>query len=427
MTARVVEGGGARGGAPRAVLAYLHVFAELPPNARLLLVGNLCVNIGLGVFAVLFNLYLVALGHSLGYVGLVAAATTVGQAAIALLVGLALRRVGERGVLMAGAAGMALTATLLALVTNDGLLVVASVLFGAAFSTATIPALPYMMRYATEGQRTHLFSAYFASSTMGAMLGSLLSGAVPALVVAILHTNPRVIVPGDRAGLVVGVLAMAAGVAWFRAMRAVDAPIDHGERPARPVDAERDERRTRRDVLVMLLATTLIALTMGATMPFFNVYFATRLHAGAGTIGAVFAASGLVCAIVAFLAPALGRWGRLRGFNAARILTAPAFLIFWLHPGLGVASAAYVARNALGTVSGALENTYAMEILPARLRGIAAGWRSLAFNGGWSLGSLATGVIVARAGYDAVFVGAALLTLAGSAIYFGYFRIVDSR
>jgi len=171
----------------------------------------------------------------------------------------------------------------------------------------------------------------------------------------------------------------------------------------------------------MLGATTVIALSMGATMPFFNVYFATRLHAGSGTIGAIYAVSGLVCAVVAFLAPVVGRWGRLPGFSAARVLTAPAFLLFWLHPGLSLATVAYIARNALGTVSGALENTYAMEILPARLRGITSGWRALAFNGGWSLGSLAAGVIVARLGYDAVFAGAAALTLAGSAVYYGYF------
>ncbi len=421
MTVRVAEDGRARAGALRAVLSYLRVFIGLHPNARRLLLGNLCINVGVGVFAVLFNLYLVALGHTVGYVGLVSAATTVGQAAIALVVGLALRRTGEREVLMVGVAGMAVCAALLALVTNGGFIVVASVLFGAAFSTATIPALPYMMRYATEQQRTHLFSAYFASSTLGTMLGSLLSGAVPALAALMVSRDPHATVLEDRAGLIVGMLTMAAGIIWFRAMRAGERPVDDGERPARPSEEHRDERRTRRDVLVMLLATATIALSMGATMPFFNVYFATRLHAGAGTIGVIFAASGLVCAGVAFIAPAVGRWGRLPGFNAARVLTMPAFLLFWLHPGLGAATLAYIARNALGTVSGALENTYAMEILPARLRGMVSGWRSLAFNGGWSLGSLATGVIVARAGYDAIFVAAAVLTLAGSAVYYGYF------
>jgi len=425
MTAEVAEGGKAPRGPLHAIVAYLRVFAELQPNARRLLLGTLCINVGIGVFGVLFNLYLVALGHTVSYVGLVAAATTVGQAAIALGVGLALRRVGERDILMAGAGAMALFSGLSALVTNEALIVVTAALSGAAFSTATIPALPYMMRHATARQRTHLFSAYFAASTIGSTIGSLLSGAVPAVVAALLHRRPGVDATAleDRVGLIVGALITAVGVVWFRSMRHDVTPATDEDRPspARRAEERRDERRLRRAVLVMLAATATIALSMGATMPFFNVYFAARLHASTGAIGTIFAVSGLVCAIVAFLAPVVGRWGRLRGFSAARVLTIPAFLLFWLHPGLALAAAAYIARNALGTTSGALENTYAMEILPTKLRGMVSGWRALAFNGGWSLGSLAAGVIVARLGYDAIFIGAAILTFAGSAVYYGYF------
>jgi len=427
VTVRVAGDGRAKQGPVRATLAYLHVFVGLHPNARRMLLGNLCINVGLGVFGVLFNLYLVALHHSVGYVGLVAAATTTGQAAIAPLAGLALRRYSERAVLMAGAAIMALASGLSALVTNDVLLVVAAALSGVGFSTATIPALPYMMRYATIRQRTHLFSAYFASATIGTMIGSLLSGAVPTLTAGLIHAHGDTTALYDRVGLLVGVLVTAIGVVWFRSMRDSAPPLDDEDYPTRTVTQARDEQRTRRAVLVMLLATVIIALSMGATMPFFNVYFATRLHAGTGTIGTIFAVSGLVCAVVAFLAPVFGRWGRLPGFNAARILTAPAFLLFWLHPGLGIATLAYIARNSFGTVSGALENTYSMEILPARLRGIVSGWRSLAYNGGWSVGSLAAGLIVARFGYDAIFLGAAVLTLVGSAVYYGYFAIGDRR
>jgi predicted MFS family arabinose efflux permease len=103
------------------------------------------------------------------------------------------------------------------------------------------------------------------------------------------------------------------------------------------------------------------------------------------------------------------------------MLTAPLFLFFWLHPGLALAAAAYIGRNSLGTVSGALENTFAMEIMPARLRGVVASWRSFAFNAAWSLGSLIAGVVVAALGYDVVFIAGAGLTLVGSALYFARF------
>jgi len=436
VTATTTERGRAdERGVAHAVGAYLRVFVGLRANAWRLLIGNLCLNTGLGVFGVLFNLYLIALGHSFDYIGLVAAATTVGQAAAAPLVGQALRRFDERTVMMAGAGGMAFAYVLSALVTNATLLIVAAGLSGAAFSIAVIPALPYMMSHATARQRTHLFSAYFASNTLGTMVGSLLSGAVPALAGQLLlshahgHGHGRghglalaqETVGEDRAGLLVGAAIAAIGVYAFWLLRPQTPSADSLDRPARPGEEGRDARRIRRDVLVMLAATAVIAVTMGATLPFFNVYFSTRLHTPTGTIGVIYAVSGLICAIAAFLTPIVGRWGRLPGFSATRILTAPAFLVLWLHPTLALAAPAYVARNAIGTISGALENMFAMEVLPARLRGTVASWRSFCYNGAWSVGSLVAGVVVGRYGYDALFVAAAVLTLAGSAFYWGYF------
>lgn len=405
----------------RAVRAYLRVFVSLSPNARRLLLGNLCINVGVGSFGVLFNLYLVALGRSLSFVGLVAAITTVGQAAVAPLVGGALRRYGAREVMIAGTALMALASALSALLTESVLLALAAGLSGAAFSVATIPAAPYMMEHATARQRGHLFSAYFASNTTGGMIGSLLSGAVPALAIALLGSRGHGAVLADRLGLLAGAAATGVGIWLLWGLREEAATAASADRPIPPAEAPAEGEHTRPDVLVMLAATGLIALSMGAILPFFNVYFSARLHAGTAEIGTIYAFSGLICTGAAFLAPVVGRWGRLPGFSAARVLTAPIFLFFWLHPGLSLAAVAYIGRNAMGTISGALENAFAMEIMPARLRGVVASWRSFAFNAAWSLGSLIAGIVVAALGYDVVFIAGAALTLLGSGLYFTRF------
>lgn len=424
--ARGVERAAGRRGVASAARAYVETFAHLKPNARRLLVANVCINVGVGLFGVLFNLYLVAIGYGLAFVGLVAAVNTVGQAAVAPVVGWGLRRFGARAVMTAGAGAMTLGLALSAITANAAILILASALSGAGLAIATIPAAPFMMEHASASERSHLFSAYFASNTVGSMIGSLLSGFVPA-VAALLLAHQRAVVPGDRAGLLVGAAITAAGVwSFWRMGEETPAPDSH-DRPMAPLEERADsESRLRRDVLVMLVATAVIALTMGAIMPFFNVYFAQRLHASTGTIGTIYALSGVVCTVAAFATPALGRWGRLHGFSAARTFTAPVFLLFALHPGVAVAAAAYIGRNSLGTISGALENTFAMEILPARLRGTVASWRAVAFNGGWTLGSLIAGIVVSRFGYDVIFITGGLLTVAGSAVYYARFRAVRS-
>lgn len=411
-----------------AMRAYLATFVALRPNARRLLLGNLCVQTGVGVSGVLFNLYLVALGHGVGFIGLTSAVSTIGQAAIAPVVGWSMHRFGARVVLVTGAVALALSSALSALVSADAALVALVLLSGLGFAAVTIPAGPYMIGHAAERQRTHLFSAYFASNTVGSMFGSLVSSTAPALTLLLLGVHGQSLLAADRVGLLVGAAIMIPSVWLFWRMR-VEAPASEAsvERPTAPLPVEVEETSLRGDVTVMLAATGVIALTMGATVPFFNVYFASRLHASTSTIGAIYALSGLVCAVAAVLAPAAGRYGRVRGFNAARALTAPAFLLFCLHPGLGLAAAAYIGRNTIGTISGTLENVFAMEAVPARLRSLVAGWRALVFNAGWSIGSLVAGTIVAHFGYESVFLLSAVITCAGTAAYFVRFARWDRK
>jgi len=419
----------------RALAAYFKTFATFGRGTRRLLWGTLCVNVGVGVFGVLFNLYVVALGYRLDFIGLVAAMSTVAQAASGPVIGWSLQRFSARTVMMAGSAALAICWALSALVTSGATLAVATVGAGIGYAAATIPASPYMMAQATRRQRSHLFSAYFASATTGGMVGSIVSGVVPALAgvlfVSAAHGGHRsvlaALVMQDRIGMLAGALCTALGVWYLAGMDRAPHPGAEAETPIAPNATntiantvrveETPPERTRRDVLVMLLATGTVAVSMGATLPFFNVYFQSRFHAGAGTISIVFTLSGLVCAVLAFVAPAVGRGSRLRGFTATRLLTAPAYLLLLVHPGLALAAVAYIARNSLGTVSGSLENTFAMEVMPPRLRGLVAGWRSLAFNVGWSVGSLVAGVVVAWLGYEAIFAGSMALIVLGSAAY----------
>ncbi len=436
-----MEAGQARGIAARArarvhaLAAYVQTFATFGRDTRRLLWGTLCMNVGAGVFGVLFNLYLVALGYHLDFIGLVAAMSTVAQAASGPVIGWLLQRAGARTVMMAGSAALAVCWALSALGTSGLALAVATVGAGIGYAAATIPASPYMMEQATRRQRSHLFSAYFAAATIGGMIGSILSGVVPALAGALgvggAHSGhgPELaaLVAQDRLGMLAGAAFTALSVWYLAGMSRAAQPDAETETPIAPnvantianttIVEERPPERSRRDVLVMLVATGTIAVTMGATLPFFNVYFQAGFHAGAGTISVIFTLSGLVCAVMAFVAPAIGRGSRLRGFTATRLLTAPAYLLLLLHPGLALAAAAYIARNALGTMSGSLENTFAMEVMPPRLRGLVAGWRSLAFNVGWSVGSLLAGVVVASLGYNAIFAGSMALIVLGSAAY----------
>jgi MFS family permease len=171
----------------------------------------------------------------------------------------------------------------------------------------------------------------------------------------------------------------------------------------------------------MMTATALTAVSLGVIYPLFNVYFATVHHASPATIGVIFAASSVVCTFAVLLGPIAARRGSLPALVAMRVLSAPVLLLFWVQPGLAVASVAYIVRNILGGLTGVLENAFAMEVVPSRLRAAVASWRAFSFNAAWTGASLVAGVVVARFGFDIIFVISSAFALAGALTWYARF------
>jgi predicted MFS family arabinose efflux permease len=89
---------------------------------------------------------------------------------------------------------------------------------------------------------------------------------------------------------------------------------------------------------------------------------------------------------------------------------------------VALAVVAYLGRNILGTMTGTLENSYSMEVMPPRLRATVASWRTFAFNVAWTGASVVAGVVIAHYGYERVFLSSGLLTAAGVATWYLRFR-----
>jgi MFS family permease len=408
-------------GMVRRIGAYARGFTGMTANARRLLRSSICLWVGVGIFGVLFNLYLIALGYSVAYIGLLSALSTVGQAGVSLVLGPLLRIWPSRKVMTASTVVVTCTMAASAVFTQAILLAVFTLVQGAAFSAAIIPASPFIMEQATPQGRPHLFSAYMASTSLGSMVGSLISGILPPTIGLLAALHGHVVVQ-DRIGLLLGAAVTAAGI-WSLARITSetvepDGPINT-PRFAEPVPVEAAERRG--DVGAMMAATGLIALSLGVVYPLFNVYFATVHHASTESIGILYAVSGLFCTAAAMLGPLAGRLGPLQGLIAFRVQSAPMLLLFWLHPATIIAFGAYIGRNILGQITGTLENGFTMERVPASLRAGVANWRTFAFNVGWTVGSLAGGAVVSRYGFDPVFIAGAVLTLAGTFTWYGRF------
>lgn len=408
----------ARGIAGRAAV-YARSFAGLGANARRLLVATICLWVGIGVAAVLFNLYLVAIGYNVAFLGTLAAVSTVGQAAASPLLSRVARLRPARDLMLAAVILVAAGIAASAIVTQAALLLALTALQGVGVAVAAILASPFMMEQASASQRVHLFSAYTAATNVGTMIGSLICGALP-VVTGLIPALRGQAVADDRLGLLVGAAITGAG-AWFLGrITAETVPEENGLIPA-ALGGEPDPDELRADMLAMMAATVCIALSLGGIYSLFNVYFATVQHASASAIGLLYALSGVICTGGVLLGPIAARRGALPWLVILRGLSAPVLLLFWLHPPLAIAFGAYIGRNILGQITGTLENTFTMERVPAALRAPVASWRTFSFNVGWTASSLVAGLVVARFGFDPIFVAGAVLTLAGTLIWHGWF------
>ena len=167
----------------------------------------------------------------------------------------------------------------------------------------------------------------------------------------------------------------------------------------------------------VFVAALLAFLAIGAALPVLPAYVRGPLHAGDLSVGIVvgaFAVTAVVCRPLA---------GRQADEHGRRLVLVVGSLVMALGGALymlaGSVAALLVARLVVGAGEGAVYTagaTWAVDLAPEDRRGLALGIFGLAVWGGLSLGPLAGELLRSGLGYEAVWVMAGLLPLAGAAI-----------
>jgi len=399
---------------------------SLTPNVRRLMLATVLNAAGLGAIGVVYNLYLVDLRYGLDMVGLLGAVSTVGAAGASLLVSTLLLRWTAREVMVAGTALVTVTLLAVTVLTSAPALLTLSLLSGAGLALAgNLVGLLLMDEGAAE-QQAKLFSTYFALATGGATLGALLSTLVSSVAGALALAGGGDGALAHRLVLVAGSLVVGLSLPPLIGLRPRAAEgRGRGGRQAANSEGRQQRPNPGRDLAVILVSVACVAASLSLALPFLNVYFKQVIHASTSQIGVLFSVAAAVPTLTTFAGPYfVARIGKLPTFVLARLLSAPCILLLAWHLPLGLAAACVVGRNVLGSISGALDNNYMLEILPPWLRARASGWRAATFNGVAAVATYGGGLLVGVVGYPPLFVAGAVLTVLAMAIYYGYFRFV---
>jgi MFS family permease len=367
-----------------------------------------------GIFSVLFNLYLVEAGASEVLVGRAIAASAVGMVVAALPAGWLADRWGRRRTLMLGAVLEGAGHLLRASSTHPAVVLGAGFGAGLGMSLFQIAAAPFLTDHSTPRERTHLFSAFFASALLAGVFGNALGGALPLWV--------RALVPGltlfaaYRVVLLAGALCAAATALPLLALRGLAEPQRAADAPAPPA------HETRKLVPIAMNAA-LIGAGAGLVIPFMNLYFKNRFDCSSAQIGTYFGLAQVFTAIAALAAPAIARrYGKLRTAVASELLSLPFLVTLGREQHLGVAIGAFWLRATFMQASTPLLQAFVMEVLPADLRARSTSLNNMVWNLGWAVSATFAGTIITRFGYDVPFYMTAVLYLVAALTFYRAFR-----
>jgi len=390
---------------------------EFSDNARLFLVSTFLSWSGYAVNQVLFNLYLTEGAYREAFIGRCLSMVGLGVGLGAVPAGFLSDRIGRRLCLLIGSLGLGASYLVRAFTLEPAVLLGANFAAGAFFALVTISTSPFLTENSESHVRSHLFSAHFVVTLTAGVVGNLLGGRIPEL---LLHDAPGFfpsLLPAYRWTLAASGVATMLAVWPLLYVREV--PPEIGD-PSKP----RTSVREATPVLAKFgLIYLLIGTGAGLVIPFFNLYFSRRFNCTSGQIGVFYSGSQVLTALVALTGPWLAkRFGALRSVTWLQLASLPFLVTLGFERTLGVAVACFWARACLMQTASPLVNHFTMESVPADLRARTTGLTNMLWQLGWAASASLSGVLMMKYGYDYPYYLTAVLYGAAAILFYRMFR-----
>ena len=403
------------------MLTYLSTVRSFSRDARLLLLAQSVAAISyIGIYVVLFNLYLVRLGYDTGFIGWINGISFLSFALLCLPAGMLGARWGVRwatvmGVTVAGV-GLALSplAEFVPSQWQAQWLVATYMLAWGGASLYNVNFIPFLVGVTEPQIRNHVFSVAAAVSPTGAFTGSLLGGLLPGLFAMLLDLAPTDVAV-YRYSLLLGaglLLLMAPILLQTCELVYERQSTEEGKADLAPYG------------FMALIALVIILRLAGesAGKAFFNVYLDTSLHVPTASIGAIVAVGQLLAIPAALVTPLLLiQLGRERTMLLSSLGGAACLLPLALIPAWHAATVAYMGLMAFSLIAQPAFTVYAQEMTPQRWRSTMSGTIIMAGGIGQAVMSMGGGYLIAGVGYASFYWLGAILAASSVVLFATYF------
>lgn len=321
-----------------------------------------------GIAFVVFPVFLEALGYSGLQIGAIVTAGLFGSALLTLAVGMASHRFAPVTLLTVGSVVMCVTGVMFGFVSAFWTLVALGVVTTMNTSSGDVSAfLPLeqslLASTVTEDDRTTVFARFNLVASLVGSAGAVSAGIPAAVAVAFGATEQAgrhgAFVVYGIAGLVV--LPMYRGLSGAARMRVADRRSALGP-------------TSRRTVLRLSALFSLDSLGGGfATQAIFALWVLRRFGLSTSSLGAVFAATGVLAAFSSLLSARIARRiGLVRTMVFTHIPASVLLVLVALSPNMWVAMTLFVLRGLLSQMDVPVRTSYVMAVVEPHERAAAA-------------------------------------------------------
>ena len=375
-----------------------------------------------GIYAVLFNIYLLRLDYGTEFIGILGSIDTFVYMLMAIPAGLLGQRWGARQAMLLGTT----------LLTAAGLLIPTAQIFNGGGQTAVfitiavfrsvgtalflVTSTPYIMAYSKGDARNTAFALDSAAYGIAAFLGGLLGGILPGWTanwLKISLDNPN----AYRYPFWVAGLVMSVGI-WLlwrsEDERGVETAVVPSSSSLPTLYMLRTLPRSLRNTIIKY---TLIAILggIGISIPwtFGTVYLDDIWQVPTTLIGTFSAMASLFGVIIVLLLPRLiGRWSLAAVTVFSFLLPGLAIILIGIAPAWQLAGLGFIGVFGFNNARFTAYRIYSMAPIPDAYQSIVSGLFNMGTGLGYGVMSLLAGFLIAEVGYTQLFVGGGLVLVA---------------
>jgi MFS family permease len=401
----------------RVIGEYTAHVGAFKPNARLYLLNVIMTGAVMGVFRLLFNFFVLSLGHDEALLGNLITTSSFVALLAALPLGYLADMIGRKNSLLISGALLSASILVMAVWPTASMFYAMNVISGVAQSLAGVTMSPFLMENSDEKERTYLFSFGQGLQMTMASVGNWIGGYLPtwmgnaqgAPATSSTAYGSSVFIIGIGAALAILPLIFLKSPRIERGQRAIFAPFQY---------AARNPLLLTKLILPMLLTS----LGAGLIMPFMNVFFRTVHHQPDPVIGTLFAWGSLAMGIGLLAAPPLAeRTGKIQLVVITQGLSIPFLILLGFSPIFWIGAATYYVRLALMNMSSPVYQTFVMEHVEPSSRATVASLTSMSWNFGWAFSPTISGWLQVRYGFGPPFIGTIILYTISVVMYWFFF------